>query len=86
MARITVRVQPRAHRSEAAGRVGNAWKLRIAAPPVDGKANQECIRLLADLAGVPRGSVRIVRGETARTKLIEIDGIEQAELERRLSG
>ncbi|MGP8247162.1 MAG: DUF167 domain-containing protein [Bryobacteraceae bacterium] len=85
MARITVKVQPRARRSETAGRMGDAWKIRLAAPPVEGKANQECIRLLAELAGVPRAAVRIVRGETARTKLIEIDGIEQAELERRLS-
>jgi uncharacterized protein (TIGR00251 family) len=85
MARITVKVQPRARRSEAAGRVGDAWKFRLAAPPVDGKANQECIRLLAELAGVPRAAVRILGGETARTKLVEIDGLEQEELERRLS-
>ena len=52
---------------------------------MDGKANQECVRLLAELAGVPRAAVRILRGETARTKIVEIDGIEQAELERRLS-
>jgi hypothetical protein len=85
MARITVKVQPRASRSEPAGRLGDAWKLRVAAPPVDGKANQECIRLLAELAGVPRTAVRIVRGESARTKIVEIDGIGQQELERRLS-
>ena len=84
MARITVKVQPRASRSEPAGRLGDAWKLRVA-PPVDGKANQECIRLLAELAGVPRTAVRIVRGESARTKIVEIDGIGQQELERRLS-
>jgi uncharacterized protein (TIGR00251 family) len=85
MARITVKVQPRASRSESAGRLGDAWKLRLAAPPVDGKANEECIRLLAELAGVPRSAVRILRGQTARAKLVEIDGIEQAELERRLT-
>jgi uncharacterized protein (TIGR00251 family) len=85
MARITVKVQPRASRSEPAGRLGDAWKLRLAAPPVDGKANQECIRLLAELAAVPRAAVRIVSGQSARTKIVEIDGIDQQELERRLS-
>ena len=84
MARITVKVQPRAQRSEAAGRMGEAWKVRLAAPPVDGKANEECVRFLAELAGVARAAVRIVRGETARTKIVEIAGIEQEELERRL--
>ena len=85
MARIAVKVHPRARRSAITGRLGDAWKLSLAAPPVDGKANQECLRLLAELAGVPRAAVRILRGETARTKIVEIDGIEQAELERRLS-
>jgi hypothetical protein len=84
MARISVKVQPRAGRSEVAGRLGDAWKIRLAAPPVEGKANRECIRLLAEAAGVPRAAVRIVSGATAHTKLVEIDGIEQAELERRL--
>jgi uncharacterized protein (TIGR00251 family) len=82
MARLTVKVHPRAKRSGIAGRLGEAWKLDLAAPPVDGKANDECVRFFAELADVPRARVRIVMGATSRTKVVEIEGIEQAELER----
>jgi uncharacterized protein (TIGR00251 family) len=86
MARLTVKVHPRARRSGLAGRLGDAWKLDLAAPPVDGKANDECLRYLASLAGVPRARVRIVTGASSRMKVVEIAGMEQAELERLLSG
>ena len=62
MARIAVKVHPRAKRSAITGRLGEAWKLDLAAPPVDGKANDECVRFFAELAGVPRARVRIVTG------------------------
>ena len=52
MARLTVKVHPRARRSALAGRFGDAWKLDLAAPPVDGKANDECVRFFAELASV----------------------------------
>jgi len=78
-----VKVHPRARRSAVTGRLGEAWKLDLAAPPVDGKANAECIRLLAELAGVPRSQVRIVKGDTHRLKVVEIDGVSQEEMERR---
>jgi uncharacterized protein (TIGR00251 family) len=84
MARLTVKVHPRAGRSAIAGRFGDAWKLDLAAPPVDGKANDECVRFFADLCGVPRSRVRIVTGTTSRMKVVEIEGVEQAELERKL--
>ncbi|HWB87231.1 MAG TPA: DUF167 domain-containing protein [Bryobacteraceae bacterium] len=86
MAQITVRVHPRAKRSGITGRLGEAYKLDLAAPPTDGKANEECVRFLAELAGVPKARVRIVSGRTGRMKLVEIDGVEQSELERRLAG
>ena len=86
MARLTVKVHPRAKRSGIAGRFGEAWKLDLAAPPVDGKANDECIRFFAELADVPRARVRIVTGASSRTKLVEIEGIEQAELEAKVRG
>lgn len=85
MARIAVKVHPRARRSAVAGRLGDAWKLDLAAPPVEGKANEECIRFLADLAGVPRSHVRIVSGATARHKIVDVDGVDQARLESLLS-
>ena len=85
MARLTVKVHPRARRSALAGRLGEAWKLDLAAPPVDGKANDECIRFFAELCGVPRARVRIVTGATSRMKVIEIEGVTQADLDARLS-
>jgi len=85
MARIQVKVHPRAKRSAVAGRLGDAWKLDLAAPPVEGKANEECIRFLAELAGVPRSRVRVVTGATSRLKLIELEGVEQELLERLLA-
>jgi uncharacterized protein (TIGR00251 family) len=85
MARISIKVHPRAKRTEIAGRHGDAWKLDLAAPPVDGKANDECIRFFAELARVPRSRVRIVTGLTSRMKVVEIEGISQEELERLLT-
>jgi uncharacterized protein (TIGR00251 family) len=85
MARLTVKVHPRARRSALAGRIGDAWKLSLAAPPVDGKANDECVRFLAEFARVPRSRVRIVMGLTSRLKVVEIEGVPQEDLERRLS-
>jgi len=86
MARITVKVHPRARRTCIAGRLGDAWKLDLAAPPVDGKANEACIRFFADLAGVPQSRVRIVLGLSNRTKVIEIDGPSQQMLENQMEG
>jgi uncharacterized protein len=85
MARLTVRVHPRARRSAITGRLGEAYKLDLAAPPVDGKANDECVRFFAELAGVPRARVRIVSGLTGRNKVVEVEGIDQETLERRLT-
>lgn len=84
MARLTVKVHPRARRTAVTGRLGEAYKLDLAAPPVDGKANEECIRFLAGLAGVRRSGVRVVTGRTSHTKVLEIEGITQENLEQRL--
>jgi len=82
MARFTVKVHPRARRSAVTGRLGEAWKLDLTAPPAEGKANEECVRFLAELAGVPRARVRIVTGLTSRTKVVEIEGITEEEFGR----
>lgn len=84
MARITVKVHPRAKSTRVTGRLGEAWKLDLAAPPVDGKANEACIRFFADLAQVPQSRVRIVLGLSNRNKVIELDGITQESLESKL--
>lgn len=67
-----VKAQPRAARSAVTGVYGDALKLRVAAPPVDGKANDEIKRLLARLFDVAASDVTIVSGETSQTKLIRI--------------
>jgi uncharacterized protein (TIGR00251 family) len=82
MARLTVKVHPRARRSAVTGRLGDAWKLDLTAPPVEGKANDECVRYLAELVGVPRARVRIVMGLTSRTKVVEIEGVTEEEFGR----
>jgi uncharacterized protein (TIGR00251 family) len=84
MARLTVKVHPRARRTALTGRLGDRWKLALAAPPVDGKANEECVRFFAELAGVPKSRVRIVSGSTSRLKVVEVEGVSQEELGRRL--
>jgi uncharacterized protein len=81
VARVTVKVHPRAKRSAVAGRFGDGWKVDLAAPPVDGKANDECIRLFAELAGVAKARVRIVTGASNRNKVVEVEGIAQDALE-----
>lgn len=73
--RFAVRVQPRASRTELAGVHGDALKVRVAAPPVDDAANRALIEFLADCLGVAKRSVRIVAGETSRTKVLEADGV-----------
>jgi uncharacterized protein (TIGR00251 family) len=83
-ARITVKVQPRAKATRVVGRMENAYKLQLAAPPVDGKANEACIAFLAEVAGVAKSRVRIVLGLASRMKVVEIEGIAQEEMERRL--
>jgi uncharacterized protein (TIGR00251 family) len=84
MARITVKIHPRARQTRITGRLGEAYKLDLAAPPVDGKANDACIRFFAEAAGVPQARVRIVLGLTSRTKVIEIEGVAQEALEGKL--
>ncbi len=85
MARIAVKVHPRAKRSAITGRFGDAWKLDLAAPPVDGKANEECVRFFAELMVVPRSRVRIVSGASSRMKVVEVEGLAQEEMERRMA-
>lgn len=76
--RLRVRVQPRASRSEIAGPLGDELKVRLAAPPVDGAANEALIRLLADTLHVPRAAVTIVGGLSSRSKIVRVAGISPA--------
>jgi uncharacterized protein (TIGR00251 family) len=74
-AEFTVRVIPRAKKTETVGELDGALKVRISAPPVDGAANDELIRFLSKLLKVPRSAVEIVSGSASRTKRIRIVGI-----------
>lgn len=71
---MTVRVVPRASQSEIVGEYDGALKIRLAAPPVDGAANAELIKVLAKFFEVPRNAVEILSGETSKTKQIRIFG------------
>jgi hypothetical protein len=82
--RITLHVQPRASRTEVAGQHGDAIKLRVAAPPVEGAANEEVRRFLAKTFGVAMSAVTIVHGETGRRKVVEVAGVTLALVGARL--
>ena len=84
-ARLLIHVQPRARRTELAGRHGAAIKVRLHAPPVDGAANDELVRFLAETLGVSRRAVRIAGGLTSRTKTVEIEGLDAATAAARLA-
>ncbi len=81
--RVVVHVQPRARRTEVAGLHGDAVKVRLAAPPVDGAANEELVRFVAEALGVARSAVRVAAGAASRRKTVEVEGVE-GEVARRL--
>jgi uncharacterized protein (TIGR00251 family) len=82
--RIRVRVTPRAGRDRIDGLRDGVLRVRLAAAPVEGRANEALTRLLARTLGLPARDVRLLRGERAREKLLEIDGLDEDELWRRL--
>lgn len=82
---FTVRVVPRASRSEIAGEMDGAVKVRITSPPVDGAANAELIKLFAKTLGVSKSQVEIISGQTSKTKLVQITGV-TTEHARKMTG
>ena len=81
---ITIQVQPNARRNEVLGFEDGILHLKIAAPPVKGKANRELIELLSKLLGVSKGSINIERGITGRRKVIAIAGLDREQIVARL--
>ena len=75
---FTVRLQPRASRDEIAGEYEDGLKIRLTAPPVDGRANEALRQLLATRLKVPLAAVRIASGERSRTKRVEVHGVTAA--------
>lgn len=82
---FAVKVQPRAKRDAILGELGDALKVSLTAPPVEGRANEACIKFLAEFLKVPRSSITIASGQNSRRKLIRITGITAAELRARLT-
>jgi uncharacterized protein len=83
--RLTVEVRPRAGRDEIVGWQGTRLRVRVTAPPADGAANEAVRVLLAERLGCARSRVEIVRGQTARTKIVRIVGLAPGEVAPRLA-
>jgi uncharacterized protein (TIGR00251 family) len=82
---FAVKVHPRAKKNAIAGELGEALKVALTAPPVEGKANQACIEFFAKLLKLPRSSVSIAAGQSSRNKVIRVVGLSAEELQKRLS-
>jgi uncharacterized protein (TIGR00251 family) len=83
---FAVRVIPGASKNEVAGIQDDALKLKLTAPPVEGKANRACVDFLAGLLRVRRSALAITAGEKSRKKTVSVDGMGRGELEERLKG
>jgi len=83
--RLRLRVSPGSARPGVVGRHGEAWKVRVAAPPEDGRANEAVERLLSEALAVPPQTVTLVSGRGSRDKIVELAGLDLAEAERRLT-
>jgi uncharacterized protein (TIGR00251 family) len=85
MTRLRLRVSPGAGRAAIVGRYGEAWKVRVTAPPEGGRANDAVLRLLAEVLAVPRNALTLVSGHGGRDKIVELAGVGPGLAERRLS-
>jgi uncharacterized protein (TIGR00251 family) len=81
---LVVHIQPRASRNEVVGPHGEALKLKIAAPPVEGAANEELVRFVALLLHLPQSAVRLISGRGSRRKVLEIEGLQVPEAAEKL--
>jgi uncharacterized protein (TIGR00251 family) len=81
---FAVKVHPRAKKNAITGELGDALKVSLTAPPIDGKANQACIEFFAKLLKVPRSSVTIASGQASRNKVIRIAGLSEQDVRQRL--
>ncbi|KPJ93744.1 MAG: hypothetical protein AMS18_05155 [Gemmatimonas sp. SG8_17] len=77
---LDFRVRPRARRTEVVGWHGGAIKIRLRAPPVDGAANDELVRFIAQRVGVPRSAVRILSGATSRSKRVSLVDVDRSDV------
>jgi uncharacterized protein (TIGR00251 family) len=82
---LTLHIQPGAKKSGVAGLYGDALKIRLAAPPVDGKANAALLAFLAELLQIPGSAVSLKSGQTSRRKVVRVAGVEAGALARLVS-
>jgi uncharacterized protein (TIGR00251 family) len=82
---FAVKVHPRAKRERISGTVGDALKLELTAPPIDGEANDACVKFLSDFLKVPRSSVTIAAGANSRNKVIRVSGVHANSVELRIA-
>jgi uncharacterized protein (TIGR00251 family) len=81
---FAVKVHPRAKKNAITGELGDALKLSLTSPPLEGRANEACIEFFAKLLKVPRSSVTIASGQSRRNKLIRVSGLSAAEVRSRV--
>jgi uncharacterized protein len=82
--RLRLRVSPGARSAGIVGRHGEAWKVRVPAPPEGGRANEAVVRLLADALSLPREAVTVLSGHGARDKIVQLAGLDSSQVERLL--
>lgn len=82
---FAVKVHPRAKKNAITGIVGDALKLSLTSPPVDGRANQACVEFFAELFAVSRSSVNIAAGESSRNKVVRVTGVSEDYIRQKLS-
>jgi len=82
---LALKIVPRAARAGVAGRLGDRWKIRLRAPPVDGRANDELLAVLAEKLDCPTSAVRLVGGAGHSLKRVRVEGLAPAEAERRMA-
>jgi len=83
-ATFVVKVHPRAKKNAISGELGDALKLSLTAPPIEGRANEACVEFLAKLLKLPRSSVTIASGHSSRRKVIRVVGLSTEEIRRRI--
>jgi len=83
--RFSVRVHPRAKKNAITGELGEALKVSLTSPPIEGRANEACIEFFAKLLKVPRSSVTIASGQSSRNKVIRVAGVSGEELRKRIA-
>ncbi len=84
--RLEIKVQPRSSKNQIAGEQEGALKVKLTAPPVDGEANQALINFLSSYFKIPKRNITLLKGETSRHKLVEIQGIDKTTLTKLVLG